>query len=285
MLELGIDVSRLRQASDRIRKVMQIVPEGENKPLYVLARDSARKFLDRKRHGGNQDVILLDSVLSIAQRYKMVVKWVGSYEQYLAVKALTHSLETLATLDLDGYGQHLRNLGFQSVPTQSRIECAKELGRLFLQKYPESIDGKSCGIFRWVEDTEGWTQFLRPYSERDEICNAFTDAMLRELNISFRQTTLCGLSLFQYLRMQCGEDTLKPDRRVIGNLKRLLQVDELTGTRCLILASAISKELEIRLIELDQLLVCEDYLSGEQKFQTLLGTVEQTDRREYPRQS
>jgi len=272
LLELGIDGPRLSQASDRIRKVIQAVPQGEDKPLYELARGSARKFLDRKRYGGNQDVILLDSVLSIRQLYRMVVKWVGSYEQYLAVQGLRHSLETLATLDSEGYRQHLRYLGFQSVPTQSRVQCAKALGKVFLQKYPETINGKSFGIFRWVEDTEGWTQFLRPYSERDEICNAFTDAMLRELNLPFRQTTLCGLSLFQYLRMQSGEDTLKPDSRVTGNLKKLLQVDELTGTRCLILASAISRELGIRLIELDQILVCEDYLRRKQKFQTLLDT-------------
>jgi hypothetical protein len=274
LLELGIDETRLRQASDMIGRVMQVIPEGENKPLYDLARESASAFLNRKRHGGNQDVILLDSVLSIRQHYTTVVKWVGCYEKYVASRNLEHVLETLANLDLGNYVEYVSFVGLQYTPTHTRLECAREFARMFLRDFPKS-DANTFGMFRWVEESEGWTQFLKPYSERDGICKAITDSMLKQLSLSFRPTTQCGLALFQYLRMQCGEDTLKPDSRVTGNLRLLLKLDDqiVSGTSWLGLASEISKELEIRLIELDQILVCEDYLAGGQTFQTLLDSL------------
>lgn len=98
--------------------------------------------------------------------------------------------------------------------------------------------------------------------------------MLKEFNVtSYGPMTSRGLALFQYLRMQCGEDTLKPDVRVIRGLRESLQVPTMIDTDCIVIGSKISKRLNIRMIELDQILVCEDYLRKRQKFLDLLGTL------------
>jgi len=253
---------------------MEIIPEDESKSLYELAKESAKEFLDHKRFNGKQDLILLDSILSIGRRYKLVLKWVSYYEKYVVARGFEHSLEALASLDLDNYRKFLNSMGVSNIPNQSRIEFAIKFARLFLQKYPKSSNNKSYGLFRWVEESEGWTQFLREYSKRDEVCRAFTDFMLKEYNRPLQKRTLIGLSIFQYLRMQCGEDTLKPDRRVTAILKKLLGVSAFNATGCIAIASRIAKELGIKLIELDQILVSEDYLSCEQKFETLLRKIE-----------
>jgi len=270
---MDIDNSLIQKTSEKISKVMKIVPKGETISLYELARESAEEFLSHKRYDGKLDLILLDSILSIGRRYKLVVKWVDYYSEYLKGRGLGHSLETLSKLDLNDYENYLRSIGVSKIPNQSRVEFAVKFAKLFLQRYPKSTD-KKYGLFRWVENSEGWTQFLKDYAKRDEICRSFTDFMLKEFNRPFpKEKTLIGLSVFQYLRMQCGEDTLKPDRRITANLK-LLGVPISDASECISIASGIAKELGIKLIELDQILVCEDHLSCEQKFETFLRKIE-----------
>ena len=272
---LDLDNSRIQQASEVIGRVMKIVPEAEDDTLYELARKSARDFLERRRHDGRQDVILLDSVLSIRQHYRSVVKWDLAYEDYISSKNIAHELATLAGLNVKAYLHYLRSSEFSDIlPPASRVKCAVDLAKLFLRRFPESLSGKPTGLFRWVEESEGWTQFLRPYLERDAVCRALTDSMLKEFNVtSYGPMTSHGLALFQYLRMQCGEDTLKPDVRVIRGLRESLQVPTMIDTDCIVIGSKISKRLNIRMIELDQILVCEDYLRKRQKFLDLLGTL------------
>jgi len=266
-----IDDVCIKSAVEKIRMAMNMVPQGETKSLYELAKESAEEFLSCKRRDGKQDVILLDSILSIGRRYKLVTKWVGYYNKYVKMRDFQHSLETLAKLDLNDYRNYLKSTGVPCIPNVSRVESAKEFAKLFLQRYPKSPHRKSYGLFRWVKETEGWTQFLKEYSERDDLCRAFTGFMLEEYNRSLpKGRTLIGLSVFQYLRMQCGEDTLKPDRRVKTILKKLLGCSGFNETECILVASKIVKELGIRLIELDQILVSEDYLSCEQKPDTFL---------------
>ena len=270
-----IDDTCIKSAAEKIRKVMSIVPKGENKSLYKLAKESAEEFLNCKRHDGKQDMILLDSILSIGRRYKLVVKWVSYYDKYAKVRGFDHSLETLAKLDINDYENFLQSIGVSGIPNISRVESTIEFAKSFLQKYPRFLDRKSYGLFRWIKETEGWTQFLREYSERNEFCRAFTEFMLKEYNRSLpKERTLIGLSLFQYLRMQCGEDTLKPDRRVTTILKKLLNSSGFNETDCILVASKIAKELGIRLIELDQIFVSEDYLDCKQKFEMLLRITE-----------
>jgi len=265
-----LDDARIKSAAEKIRKVMNIVPEKESKSLYELAKKSAEEFLSCERYEGKQDMILLDSILSVGRRYKLVEKWVDYYDKYVKARRFEHSLETLAKLNLNDYGNYLKSIGVSRVPNLSRVKAATKFASLFLQKYPKSSDRKPYGLFRWVKETEGWTQFLKDYSKRDEFCKAFTRLMLKEFNRPWKERKLRGLSVFQYLRMQCGEDTLKPDRRVIVILKRLLNYSTLNEVDCILIASKIAKELGIRLIELDQIFVSEDYLSCEQKFETFL---------------
>lgn len=266
-----IDDVCIKSAAEKIRLVMNTVPQGESKSLYRLAKELAEEFLNCRCHDGKQDVILLDSILSIGRRYKLVVKWVGYYNEYVKTRGFQHSLETLAKLDLNDYRNYLKSTGLLCIPNVSRVESAKNFAKLFLQRYPKSPHRKSYGLFRWVKETEGWTQFLKEYSERDDLCRAFTEFMLKEYNRSLpKGRTLIGLSVFQYLRMQCGEDTLKPDRRVTTILKKLLGCSGFNEVECILVASKIVKGLGIRLIELDQILVSEDYLSCEQKFETFL---------------
>jgi hypothetical protein len=267
---MDVDSSIIQEASKKIFQAMRVIPKGESRSLYELAKESGKEFLDRRRHGGKQDLILLDSILSIGRRYKLVVEWAEYYSKYVKTRGLEQSLETLARLDLTDYKTYLKSIGVPNIPNQSRVEFAVRFARLFLRKYPRDLHGRN-GLFRWVEDSEGWTQFLKDYNRRGDVCRSFTDFMLKEYNRPLPEgRTLIGLSVFQYLRMQCGEDTLKPDRRVIAILKKLLGVSRLDATECIEVASRISKELGIRLIELDQMLVSEDILSCEQKFETFL---------------
>ncbi|MDI6826819.1 MAG: hypothetical protein QMD36_06620, partial [Candidatus Aenigmarchaeota archaeon] len=197
---MDVHDSLIKNASDMILKVMKIVPKGESKSLYELAKESAEEFISRKRYDGKQDMILLDSILSIGRRYKLVVEWVDHYDKYTKTRGFEHSLETLAKLDLSDYKKYLQSIGVSKIPNQSRVEFAIEFAKLFLQKYPKISD--KYGLFRWVEESEGWTQFLKDYDERDEICRSFTDFMLKEYNRPLPEgRTLIGLSVFQYLRM------------------------------------------------------------------------------------
>jgi len=267
---MNVDDSLVEKASEQISRAMKVIPKGESKSLYELARESAAEFLSRKRHDGKQDLILLDSLLSIGRRYKLVVQWTDYYRDYVKARGLQHSLDTLARLDISDFMRYLNSIGISKIPNQSRVEFAVNFAKLFLQRYPKSSNDED-GLFRWIKDSEGWTQFLKDYSERDEICRTFTDFMLKEYNRQLpKGRTLIGLSVFQYLRMQCGEDTLKPDRRVTAILKKLLGISSLDPTECIEIASGIAKKLRIKLIEVDQVLVSEDYLSCEETFKTLL---------------
>lgn len=112
---LDLDNSRIQQASEVIGRVMKIVPEAEDDTLYELARKSARDFLERRRHDGRQDVILLDSVLSIRQHYRSVVKWDLAYEDYISSKNIAHELATLAGLNVKAYLHYLRSSEFSDI--------------------------------------------------------------------------------------------------------------------------------------------------------------------------
>lgn len=64
-----------------------------------------------------------------------------------------------------------------------------------------------------------------------------------------------GPALFAYMRILCGADTIKPDVRVIREIRALGVAiplgDAIAG---FVVAGCLAYELEISLIELDQLL-------------------------------
>lgn len=115
----------------------------------------------------------------------------------------------------------------------------------------DTIGNVTAGLLRYADDHR---------LDEDQACVAWAHEVgglevAPDLDPYIGAVKGIGPALFAYLRILCGADTIKPDVRVLKQLRRVgVQVAPASAAAGFLAASAVAHELGIPVIELDQLL-------------------------------
>ena len=213
----GTALSVFRQLdgwSDAIRSLQE---------LHDGAGEHARREADRfaARFEGQRAAMILDVVYSANRRYDTrVVPRVEAFQ-------LTPAAQSLRSLAEQGVGD---TTGFRRYEASS----IRDLARSFAEYADRGglDDDAAC---------RQWAQAADP-------------GVVYGLDPVIGRVKGIGLALYRYLRMRCGADDLKPDRRVANALSRL-GFPRVHGSEAIYaLGMAAALDSGIRPLELDQLL-------------------------------
>lgn len=179
-----------------------------------LARKEADKWINFNRFNGNISLIIIDATLSANINYKTVVNTLRKF--YIRYKDV--NLKELSEIDPIVLS---KQMGFNAERWKATIDASK----IILEHTGGEIDSISA-----------WCNGL-----------AITDNPLMSISG-------IGLATSQYLKMQMGVDTIKPDRRVKFCLSKYLNLDFSNDYEVIKICHLLARELNIRPIELDMVL-------------------------------
>jgi len=185
------------------------------------ARSDARDY--GQRYAGRRGAMVIDVVASRQRRYtQRVLPLVQRWEH-------DHRPPTLRTLaerrpDAATYGLQPAETRTMQTIAQNLVQLA---GRLQLD------EEQTCR--QWADSVRG----LEHAHTLDPVVGGVSGI---------------GPALFAYLRMRCGADALKPDRRVADALRKLGFDVPGDGHSIMVVARAAAHEIEFDLLALDQLL-------------------------------
>jgi hypothetical protein len=179
----------------------KIVLRGKGSPEIItvgeLAKREADKWLKKERYGGSAPLIIVDTVFSLRRKYLPMVRKIlrPFYREFPE-----EDLRRVAKCDPSLLCERLTSSpsGNQNHPLSniSRWRNVVEIAKRFVENYGDDIDA----IHEWAKNEELPKDAARPPFLRK-------DVIIKNLNG-------VGISAVQYLRMQAGIDTIKPDSRV-----------------------------------------------------------------------
>jgi len=195
-----------------------------------VAKREADKWLRKERYGGRAPLIIVDTIFSLRRKYLPMVRNVlRSFYQEFPEKDLGR-LAKCNPLWLCRKFTPNSSIGDQNHPLSdiSRWQNVVEIVKRFLENYGDDIDA----IHKWATNVN--------------LCSYQNDPIAKGLRG-------IGISAIQYLRMQAGVDTVKPEIRVKKVLSDL-HVPYRDDLELVELCKKLAMELEIRPIEFDFIL-------------------------------
>lgn len=218
----------------------KIVLEGKESPEIItvgeLAKKEADKWLRKERYGGRAPLIIVDTIFSLRRKYLPMVKGVlRPFYQEFPEK----DLYKLAKCDPAWLCRKFTpnpSIGNSNHPLSniSRWQNVVEIAKRFVKNYGDNIDA----IHEWAKNDK--------WAMNATLLTYWSDTIVKGLKG-------IGISAVQYLRMQAGVDTIKPDSRVKEALSEL-HLSYRNDLEVIRLCENLARELEIRAKEFDFIL-------------------------------
>lgn len=221
----------------------KIVLEGKESPEIItvgeLAEREADKWLKKKRYGGRAPLIIVDTVFSLRRRYLPMVRNVlRSFYQEFPEKDLGRLAKCNPSWLCRKFTPNLSSNPNHSFSNISRWRNVVEIAKRFVENYGDDINA----IHEWAKNDK--------WARNAILLTYWGDAIVKGLKG-------IGISAIQYLRMQAGVDTIKPDIRVkeaLSDLGIKYRSDYRNDSEVVQLCENLAKELGIKPKEFDFIL-------------------------------
>ena len=184
----------------------EIVLEGKESPQIItvgeIARREADKWLKRERYGGRAPLIIVDTVFSLQRQYLPMVRSLlrPFYQEFPEkhLRRLAKSDPLWLCRSFTPSPSSNPNHPFSNI---NRWRNVVEIARRYVENYGDDINA----IHEWARDDK-WRNATR--------FTYWSDIIIKSLRG-------VEVSAVQYLRMQAGIGTIKPDSRVKKALSEL----------------------------------------------------------------
>lgn len=198
-------------------------------PVSEIVRREADKWLKRKRFSGCAPLIIVDTIFSLQRRYlPMVENILRPFYQEFPEKKLNMLAKCDPSKLCKTFTPKLSSNRDHPLSNPNRWRNVVKIAQRFVENYGSDIDA----IHDWAKDVD--------------IASYQSDPIKQGLRG-------IGISAIQYLRMQAGIDTVKPDIRVKEGLRDLsiLYHDDIEAVRR---CEDLARELNMRPMEFDFIL-------------------------------
>jgi len=218
------EINKIVEYLDRVGRTTRWV-DGIEMPVAELARIRSK----RDEFGSKHDfkLVLADACLAWRNPYqkKVIPRLQFINERYAHIKTLEELRELISFL-----GEKFNN-DFWNFNSQRRKDMFTELVDAFIEYK------KRTGIADDLEAMRHWARKARPENHY--------------MGITGRKITCLGIANYQYLRMLCGVDAIKPDSHILRGIKEALGYEK-KPLEAIRLIEGLSAQTGITMLEIDQ---------------------------------